>query len=183
MVSLGAALVSWHFARQASRLRHEALDLAKLNWATQYLSDIRAWAAEVNDCIARSAHLFPLEGDQGKTNLSQEVLNREMAILSSCIDRGRWFFPNLKESDFGTWKHDAYKGFRHKTLDPLVEIYLLMESFQNGNQGRSKAPRKFITERGRVFVSHIHLLMREFHKQANVEQVLQELNKERKNSA
>lgn len=183
VVSLGAALASWHFVRQASRLRHEALDLAKLNRAPRYLSDIRAWAAEVGDSISRSAHLFPSETDQGETGVSQDVLNRAMAILSSCIDRGRWFFPNVEASAFGTGKHGAYKGFRHKVLDPWVHIYRLMEGFQTGKGRLSEKSRKLIMERRRVFASHIHSLLSEFHKQASVGQVLEELNSRREKSA
>jgi hypothetical protein len=46
------------------------------------------------------------------------------AELSALIDIGRFLLPNReKGTGFGDHKLPVNQGFRHKALDPLVEIY------------------------------------------------------------
>ncbi|WP_157375661.1 hypothetical protein [Alcanivorax hongdengensis] len=45
--------------------------------------------------------------------------------LSASIEKGRFFFPNIKQEEYGTDKPPAYRGYRNIGLDFLVASYNL----------------------------------------------------------
>ena len=45
------------------------------------------------------------------------------AQLSALIDRGRLFFPNRADGNYGLDKEAGFQGRRHPALDVLVEAY------------------------------------------------------------
>ncbi len=43
------------------------------------------------------------------------------------IDIGRFYYPNVIKNNFGEYKPEAFRGYRHKALEFLVAIYALLD--------------------------------------------------------
>lgn len=54
-----------------------------------------------------------------------EMKNSLLIRLSSLIEQGRFYFPNINSGDYGTEKPPAYRGYRNVALDFLVASYNL----------------------------------------------------------
>jgi len=64
---------------------------------------------------------------QGRDRTS-DIYKNDLAELSALIDQGRFFFPNIKQTEFGIEKPFAYRGYRNLALDFLVALYNLYSS-------------------------------------------------------
>ena len=64
--------------------------------------------------------------------------------LSTLIERGRFFFPNIS-SDYGKEKSQAFRGYRHPILDLLIYSYRMAKEIDAVN-----------------YVKYLELLQREF---------------------
>lgn len=99
-------------------------------WLEQYMSNVRIWADEACDAIAVAVH--SLKADQES---KEAMLVDALSKLSSLIDRGRWFFPNLWSDEYGQHKEPAYRGVRQPILDALVNAYNLIDKLrQSGGE-------------------------------------------------
>jgi hypothetical protein len=93
----------------------------------------------------------------------EKVRLQTMRDISSCIDQGRLFFPNLDHDNpnrdldkHGLPKPDAYKGFRHPALDCLVLTYdLLRKNALYEGVDAFEAYRKEVTDSKRKFISEV----------------------------
>ncbi len=86
-------------------------------------SDIIRWADEV---IALLAAAQEMVAEKGVSFGDAEFPSRRSSVraqLSALIDRGRLFFPNRKDGDYGKDKEAGYQGRRHPALDVLVDAY------------------------------------------------------------
>ena len=90
---------------------------AKYAIENEYASQLLCWHAAVVDVLIE---LGVLSGD-GTEGRKKELLVR----LSSLIEQGRFYFPNIKQQDYGLEKPPAYRGYRNLTLDFLVASYNL----------------------------------------------------------
>ena len=104
---------------EANRVAELAAGLQALDWTNQYFSDVRNWADQVTESISRLIHLTSIEDDSHR----QQTWGELRANLSALIDRGRWFFPNEFEQEYGHEKPPAYRGYRQRILDHLVDAY------------------------------------------------------------
>lgn len=86
-------------------------------------SDIIRWADEV---IALLAAAQEMVAEKGVSFGDAEFPARRSSVraqLSALIDRGRLFFPNREDGDYGKDKEAGYQGRRHPALDVLVDAY------------------------------------------------------------
>lgn len=75
------------------------------------------------------------------------------------IDRGRWFFPNIKSDDYGKDKPSAFQGYRHEVLDSLVAAYKLVQQLDYLSKSKDRRLHDAIVEQKKIFVSHIQQVL------------------------
>ena len=66
--------------------------------------------------------------------------------LSASIEKGRFFFPNIKPEDYGLDKPPAYRGYRNVGLDFLVASYnLYHKSWSENLEGQAEQLQRLFT--------------------------------------
>lgn len=133
--------------RQANSHAEYANVLNVKAWLDQYNCNVRLWADEACECISMAIHGLELE--QAKCD---EVLFGAKYKISSLIDRGRWFFPNQWQDDYGGHKEPAYRGIRQPILDFLVEAH---EAICKHQKNQSGAVHDELVDCQRGFVSEV----------------------------
>ncbi|MEO6547160.1 MAG: hypothetical protein ABIN94_04150 [Ferruginibacter sp.] len=94
----------------------------KYELTSKYRTEIIDWYSSTISILSRLA----TEAQDGFAN--REVKKELLANLSSKIDVGRFYFPNIDKGDgFGKSKPLAYRGYRNCILDFLVYSYRLYE--------------------------------------------------------
>jgi hypothetical protein len=107
------------------------------------------------DITAGRGMIHPCDLDPSKAP-SGEFFDQRHQLrmrISSLIDRGRWFFPNLRHEVFGAHKEVAFRGFRHKVLDSLVGACRLVEQMDYQVQANNGSVREGLLCDTRSFVS------------------------------
>ena len=90
---------------------------AKYAIESEYLNQLLAWHASVIDVLT-ALH--------GSSKQKEEESKRSLLIkLSSLIEQGRFYFPNIRPNNYGVEKPPAYRGYRNVALDFLVASYNL----------------------------------------------------------
>jgi hypothetical protein len=113
LISLGALLISI-----VAFLYTYISNTKKYELYSQYKNEILSWYKETNEILK----MLQIEAEN---NFKNEALKNELlAKLSSNIDYGRFYFPNLK-NNYREDKGPAYSGFRNIILDFLVFTYRL----------------------------------------------------------
>ena len=113
IVSVAALVISAILAVFYVRDRRHA----KYAIENEYVSQLLCWHAAVVEVLIE---LGILSGD-GSDNRKRELLVR----LSALIEQGRFYFPNIKQQEYGLDKPPAYRGYRNLALDFLVASYRL----------------------------------------------------------
>ena len=135
-------------------LAYETHRLNKMKVRLQYFALLQRWADECSDVISEGIMLCRL--DPVRTE-GPSFFNRRHALvvqLSSLIDRGRWFFPNVNRDQRGGNRPGAFQGFRPDVLNALVTANDIIYSIdfledQNNIERRSPlvdAKKKFVDE-------------------------------------
>lgn len=160
-----AALVAARSARQTiahANLAQRSAELANSHarhsnvidsnaWIDDYLCNVRRWADEACENIARATHAVNLPPEERSRELYEAMYR-----ISSLIDRGRWFFPNEWSEEYGVGKEPAYRGLRQQILNRLVAAYNHM---QNLLKSDSKSSMEGLLHCQRLFVSDVqHVL-------------------------
>ena len=104
---------------------------AKYQVETAYIDNLLKWHSDVVNLLValREEHI---------RNLSAES-KKKLSKLSSLIEQGRFFFPNIDRNDgHGKDKPPAYRGYRNLALDFLVASYKLFNR-QISNDDLEKA--------------------------------------------
>ncbi len=112
IIAVISALVSAYFS-------HRSILSSERARRQQYFSELRQWADEVTGVLSRASHLCKYTS---VSELKTGDVVLLMTELSSLIDRGRWFFPNIIPNKYGQDKPEASKGIRQVTLTRLVAI-------------------------------------------------------------
>lgn len=111
IASLGFAIFAFLFSMRTNTKRYEL--------KSAYRKEIMAWYSEIIDLLVKLR-----SQSEGPRVPRQELLDK----LSSRIEVGRFYFPNLIKGDkFGHDKPIAYQGYRNLVLDLLVYSYRLFE--------------------------------------------------------
>lgn len=156
LASAVAAIASVVVAVRVSQ-RAESLAVAQQRqsaFATvaEWRRDLLAWATEAIAVLSEAAYRVELLD----ASTDAAALLRCRYELSSLIDRGRLFLPNVRPSEHGQNKPTAYRGYRHAALDPLVAAERVLT---NGERGRFESPRAALIALKREFVSAIQRIL------------------------
>ena len=152
VVSAFVAIISAMIARgetrrqrklQTERLR-QSIDAASLDWGNAAI-DILARAA----MFARTRNMQANDGAflGNKANL--------LVAISTLVDRGRMFFPNLDPDKKGAEKEGAYRGHRPPVLDALMWAYHELEAMTREGGPSSEDSAAYLDECRRLLVSEL----------------------------
>lgn len=136
-------------------LTHRGVVSQERSLKYQYFAELRAWADLAANALSEAVHLCDLDPTQCD---DPSFFNRRHQLkveLSALIDRGRWLFPNIHHTEFGEWKQEAYRGFRHPVLDALVYAYHAVHHLNYANKSENVGLRKPLVEVKRSFVSEV----------------------------
>lgn len=128
---------------QVERLRQE-IDGASLGWGNSAI-----------DTLNRSAMLARTrEMHQNDTSFKGAQFN--MAVnLSTLVDQGRMFFPNISHDTKGAEKEGAFRGSRPPILDALMFAYYEVQSLQRQGGPTGDNSAEFIEDCRRLLVSEL----------------------------
>ncbi|MGB3626746.1 MAG: hypothetical protein WA989_13005 [Henriciella sp.] len=146
--ALIGAIASHLETRRQEKIRVETLrmhvDGASLDWGSQAI-----------DTLGRVAMFARTRRSQANDQAFNNNKVNLMMQLSSVIERGRMYFPNIDPSGKGAEKDGAYRGSRPPILDALVFSYYELEALtrEGGPTGDNSAV--FIDECRRLVVSEL----------------------------
>ena len=128
---------------QTERLR-QSIDAASLDWGNASIDALARCAV-----FAKTRHMHANEAAfiAAKSNM--------MIVLSTLVDRGRMFFPNLEPGRKGAEKEGAYRGIRPPVLDALMFTYHEVEALTREGGPDSEDSAGFIDECRRLLVSEL----------------------------
>ncbi len=143
-----ALLISFFVSRPQSNVALQNLrlqrDNAIIEWSNRALDYLRS--AEM--LLKQEYHSVTPQAEYEKVRLVT------MRDISSCIDQGRLFFPNLHHDKHGHHKPGAFQGFRHPVLDCLVFTYRLLDHVAYNHEVHAfEADRDKVTDYKREFIS------------------------------
>jgi hypothetical protein len=104
----------------------------KYELRTQYKSEILDWYSETVKV------LINLKLKSAKEMFIENEKLTLMSTLSSQIEIGRMYFPNIERGDFGKEKEIAYQGYRNLMLDFLVFSYRILDKESLNNNDYQK---------------------------------------------
>lgn len=144
-IAVVSALVARGETRRQRRVQEEQLraqlDAASLDWGNAAIETMGEAAA-----LAHSNHLTEADFKSQRLDVARR--------LSTLVDRGRMFFPNVDAHTHGTDRDTAYRGNRPPILDAL--IYAYYETSRLGEGGvRAADSAEFITQCRRFLVSEL----------------------------
>lgn len=155
---IGSIIVAVKARREAADAARETTRLQALDWATQYFEGVRDWSEEVVGNISTLIHLHQIADDSSRA--SAWVAAR--IALSAHCDRGRWFFPNKFEKEYGPHKQPAYRGIRRHILDFIVAAYDAVPTCP-AHDDRSSHDALVAAQRG--FVSEVQAVLNPRHRE------------------
>lgn len=148
IVALISALVARGETRRQRKLQTERLrqgiDASSLDWGGAAIDSLARIAAFV-----RTRHMQP-------NDLSFEAARANMLItLSTLVDRGRLFFPNVAPDKSGAGKESAYQGQRPPILDAMMFTYHELAAVTREGGPPAEDSAAFIDECRRLLVSEL----------------------------
>jgi len=152
IVSALVALVSAFVARgetakqrklQTERLR-QGIDGASLDWGGAAIDTLARCAV-----FARTRHMHANDAsfEASRTGL--------LVTLSTLVDRGRMFFPNIAADKSAAGKESAYQGRRPPILDALMFPYHELHYITRDNGTSAEESAAFIDDCRRLLVSEL----------------------------
>lgn len=146
LIALVSFVLNWQLVRRQEKRNAAALRLA-------HDGDVIRWSDEVILALAEATETL---SDKGVAYPDQDfrlTRSRLRARVSALIDRGRLFFPNVRDGDKGLDKEDGFQGSRQPALDALVEAYQLLGGAGeapgpdvDAAEGLRKIRRRFVAE-------------------------------------
>ena len=128
---------------QMENLRH-GLDVQSLGWGNQCI-----------DVLNRAAMFARTRQHQSNdASFLQQRVNLMLAI-SSLVERGRLFFPNIDPHSKGVEKEGAYRGSRPPILDALMFAYYEVEALTRQGGPTAENSADFIDNCRRLLVSEL----------------------------
>ena len=151
-VAFCAMIATLWFSRRNLKLQLVATEL-------KYFEDFQKWADQLADALTEAVHLCDLDPKQVAGESLFDRRHRLRITISSMIDRGRWFFPNIITDEHGADKELGYRGYRHELLDSLVEAYDYLEKLDGQDRDNNKSIRDDLTKAKRKFVGHVQRIL------------------------
>lgn len=113
------------------------------------------WGSHAIDTLGRMI-MFAKTRRQQTNDQSFETNKVNLMIqLSSLIERGRMFFPNIDPEKKGAEKEGAYRGHRPPILDALVFAYYELEAMSRVQGPTGENTAAFFEECRRLLVSEL----------------------------
>lgn len=148
VIAVFGALVSRNETRkqralQMENLRH-SIDAQSLAWGNSCI-----------DMLNRAAMFARTRQHQANDqSFFQQRVNMLLA-LSSLVERGRLFFPNIDPNSKGVEKEGAYRGSRPPILDALMYAYYEVEALTRQGGPTADNSADFIEDCRRLMVSEL----------------------------
>jgi len=120
---------------------------ARYNISNEYIRELLDWHNRVADVLMRFRHL---NRPQNSSDFQQDL-----ACLSSLIEQGRFYFPNLIQNSHGSTKLAAYRGYRNLALDVLVGFYDIVS-----HTSHEETDHQSLTTLQRYFTSTVFQIVR-----------------------
>ncbi|HLA94713.1 MAG TPA: hypothetical protein VK612_03255 [Pyrinomonadaceae bacterium] len=141
-------------ARQAERnlaLQEVAASRNDKRLEIDYQLQIQDWVTQVIRAMSDAYVLGEFQDDNDFERRRIEA----MASLTSLLDQGRMFFPNI-DADWGKEKPIAFQGLRHEILDPIKKSFDLVKRMKELKTGQRESMAELFFKRRQEFVSIAH---------------------------
>jgi hypothetical protein len=115
IAALAAAMSFW-FARKSAMRAEVDQEIAKIRLRDDYYRRFLDWADETAKVLTEAIHLCDLDPSKVTGESFFDRRHRLLISLSTMIDRGRWFHPNIEIDDHGMEKEPGYRGTGMKYL-------------------------------------------------------------------
>jgi hypothetical protein len=159
VLSLASLLTSVMFAFISHRQEKFNERLQRTQLQMQYFSELRDWADEVCELIAKAIHHAELDPVRMQDGAFFRRRNRLRSKLASLIDRGRWFFPSVTNTQVAAGEPARYLGYHGELLNGLVSAYQAITAL-NYQTGQANDYRRLeLVGHQREFVSRIQDLL------------------------
>lgn len=147
-VAVFGALISRNETRKQRALQLEnlrqGLDAQSLGWGNLCI-----------DTLNRAAMFARTRRHQKDDAAFLQQRVNLMLALSSLVERGRLFFPNIDPSSKGAEKEGAYRGSRPPILDALMYAYYEVEALTRQDGPTADNSAEFIEDCRRLLVSEL----------------------------
>lgn len=121
LVASGIAVAFSYFSFRQTKFRTE----------DDYIKNLLDWHYDVVMVLIKLRH--------GVDSVSEIDKIADLAKLSSLIECGRFFFPNIDKGDgYGKDKPTAFQGYRNLALDFLVASYNILKGETSHNEKKRK---------------------------------------------
>lgn len=126
-VPIVISVVSFIFLSHQRKLQIQAT-------RAQLIAPVAAWGERAIRTLAQCRR-FVLAGANGPgTDTGEFIRQRDslLASLSTEVDLGRLYFPNIPSRNFGKEKEFAFRGYRPPILDSMMFSYNVLEEIRPG---------------------------------------------------
>ncbi|GGB66785.1 MULTISPECIES: hypothetical protein [Henriciella] len=113
------------------------------------------WGAQVIDILGRISMFARTRRAQANDQAFNNNKVNLLMNLSSMIERGRMFFPNVDPDGKGAEKEGAYRGHRPPILDALVFAYYELEALTRDGGPTGENSANFVDDCRRLVVSEL----------------------------
>lgn len=152
ILSAIVALVGAFISRRETQ-KQRALQLENLRHNVD--SQSMAWGNACIDVLNRAAMFARTRQHQSNdASFFQQRVNMMLA-LSSLVERGRLFFPNIDPASKGSEKEGAYRGSRPPILDALMLAYYEVEALTRQGGPTADNSAEFLDDCRRLLVSEL----------------------------
>lgn len=152
VLSAIVALIGAVLSRAETR-RQRSIQLENLRHGIDAQS--LAWGNACIDTMNRAAMFARTrQHQQNDASFLQQRVNL-MLGLSSLVERGRLFFPNIDPESKGAEKDGAYRGSRPPILDALMIAYYEIEALSRSEGPTADNSGEFIEDCRRLLVSEL----------------------------
>ena len=146
-----AVLAAMFSLRETRRQRQIQLENLRHGVDAQSL----AWGNASIDTLGRAAMFARTRHHQASDESFLQQRVNLMLALSSLVERGRLFFPNIEAGSFGADKDGAYRGVRPPILDALMYAYYEVDALSRKEGPTGDNSADFIDECRRLVVSEL----------------------------
>ncbi|MEO1304405.1 MAG: hypothetical protein AAFV37_05475 [Pseudomonadota bacterium] len=152
LLSAGVAMFGAIISRNETR-KQRAIQMENLRHGLD--SQSLAWGNACIDTLNRAAMFARTRQHQANdASFFQQRVN-VMLALSSLVERGRLFFPNIDPASKGGEKEGAYRGSRPPVLDALMFAYYEVEALSRQGGPTADNSAEFIDDCRRLLVSEL----------------------------
>lgn len=168
VAALASVVVALSLGRRAEVIAAAQRRHSAFSTAAEWRRDLTAWANEAVEVLSEATYACEEAADPAASSERVFTCRHRM---SSLIDRGRFFLPNIHRDEYGTDKPYAYRGFRHSALDPLAAAEHVLSI---GETGRFADRRHALVAMKREFVSSIQRILDPEHYNQQVARMIAE---------